>query len=195
MVVAPEFALLFWPWLVSCQGQTSFIILISLINIKMNMKRLVGKSLGFAQFTEKSFHRINLTERHLTEKSVGRTLFDRKFILPNDLLTEKKIEKGRLTETIFDKKYHLTQKKVKQRVVWPKFYLAEKSFDQKVILSKAFSEKRLVDRKFIWPKVHFTDMKRRSVKKYRWNGFSVKWTRSIMLRWNQIYNVDLVNQF
>jgi hypothetical protein len=39
-------------------------------------------------FTEKLFDQINLTERHLTEKSVGS--FDRKIIFPKGHLTEVK---------------------------------------------------------------------------------------------------------
>jgi hypothetical protein len=39
-------------------------------------------------FAEKSFNRTNLTERHLTEKSVGRTPFDRKFISSKGYLTD-----------------------------------------------------------------------------------------------------------
>jgi hypothetical protein len=51
---------------------------------------------------------VHFTERHLIKKSVGRTPFDRKFMKGH--LTDFFLEKGRLTETTFDKKCHLTEK-------------------------------------------------------------------------------------
>jgi hypothetical protein len=39
-------------------------------------------------FTEKSFYRIFLTERHLTETPFDRTPFDRKFIFPKGYMTD-----------------------------------------------------------------------------------------------------------
>jgi hypothetical protein len=40
-------------------------------------------------FTEKSFQRTFLTERHLTETPFDRTPFDRKLILPNKVIWPK----------------------------------------------------------------------------------------------------------
>jgi hypothetical protein len=51
-----------------------------------------------------SFYQKNLTKRHLTKKSVGRTPFDRKFMSPKGHLTNFFKEKGRMIETTFEKK-------------------------------------------------------------------------------------------
>jgi hypothetical protein len=72
------------------------------------LKKLLKRVL--VHFTDNSFHRINLTKRQLTENSVGRTPFDRKFNSPKGHLIEKKIEKG-LIETTFDKNV-ITEKKL-----------------------------------------------------------------------------------
>jgi hypothetical protein len=91
-------------------------------------------------FTEKSFYRIFLTKRHLTETPFDRTSFDRppfdrmpfdrntiwpnrrKFILLKGHITGFFSENGHLTESTFDKKCHLTEKKLRRR-----------SFDRKCI--------------------------------------------------------------
>jgi hypothetical protein len=54
-------------------------------------------------------------ERHLTEKSVGQTPFDRKFISPKGHLTDFFL-KIRLTET-FSTKNVILPKKVRQRII------------------------------------------------------------------------------
>jgi hypothetical protein len=124
-------------------------------------------------FTEKSFHRKFLTERP----------FDRKFILPNCRLSERCLteslfyrkviwpifisENGHLTESTFDKKCHLTEKK-----------LGISSFIS-FIWPKAFSEnnhltERSSDRKFVWPKAIFEKWSFDQIFYFKWS-FSKNW--------------------
>jgi hypothetical protein len=59
-------------------------------------------------FTEKSFYRFFLTERHLTETPFDRTPFDRtpfdrKAILPKHHFSERRLTEHHLTERPFDR--------------------------------------------------------------------------------------------
>jgi hypothetical protein len=53
----------------------------------------------------------------LTGTPFDRTPFDRKFILPKGHMADFFSENGHLTESAFDKKCHLTEKKITQKVV------------------------------------------------------------------------------
>jgi hypothetical protein len=70
----------------------------------------------------------------LTEKSVGRTLFDRKFISPKGHLVEKVL----FWKRSFDRNFFR-----QKNVIWPK----------KI-------DRRSFDRNFIWPKSHLTEKSR-----------------------------------
>jgi hypothetical protein len=61
----------------------------------------------------------HLAERHLTEKSVGRTPapFDRKFILPKGHLTEHFLKKKSFDRNYFRQKMSFDRKKVRQRAI------------------------------------------------------------------------------
>jgi hypothetical protein len=77
-------------------------------------------------FTEKSFHRIFLTERHLTETPFDRTPFDRKFILPKKVIWPKtKFIKRSLDRNFLEKGHYCSWKKYIKK--WLKFSLKNRS--------------------------------------------------------------------
>jgi hypothetical protein len=106
-----------------------------------------------------------LTECHFTESSFDRiavkpTPVDRKVIRPIFFS-----ENGHLTKSSFDKKCHLTEKKLRirsfdRKFIWPKVQLTESffwkwSFDRKVISPKVYLTETFF--LIIWPKVHLTE--------------------------------------
>jgi hypothetical protein len=140
------------------------------IKLRGEMKENCRNRTLLDHFTENSFYRFFLTERHLTETPFDQTPFDRtpfdrkaiwpkhhwpnavwpNTIWPKHHLTERRLtetpfyrkdiwpiffsENDHLTESTFDKKCHLTEKTIAQKVIWPKIHLTESSFDQKLLL-------------------------------------------------------------
>jgi hypothetical protein len=111
--------------------------------------------------------------RRLTEHLLTESLFYRKVIWPFCFS-----KNGNFTEYSFDRKNHLTEKKLRLtknsfawKFIWPKAFtenghLTERSFDRKFTWPKAFFEKWSFDRKIIWPKGHLNE---RSFDLYFWN--------------------------
>jgi hypothetical protein len=120
-------------------------------------------------FTEKSFHRKNLTERPFDQNTIWpntvwpnaiwpkvrstESPFDRKFILLKGHMTDFLFRKWSFDQIYFQQKMSIDRKKLRTRST----RLTENSFDRKLIWPKAFSENdhltdRSFDRKFIWPK-------------------------------------------
>jgi hypothetical protein len=68
-------------------------------------------------FTEKSFYRFFLTERHLTETPFDRTPFDRKFILPKGHMTDFFFRNWSFDRINLRQKMSFNRKKIAQKVV------------------------------------------------------------------------------
>jgi hypothetical protein len=141
------------------------------LNVLKN-KNIQFFSLVLDHFTEKSFYRFFLTERHLTETPFLNTVWPNT-IWPKCHLTETPFDRTPFDRSPFDRK-----------AIWPKHHLTErrsfygnKSFGRKQNLSKGrlteniwkrvFDRKSNLktsqmtensfDRKVIWPKVHLTE--------------------------------------
>jgi hypothetical protein len=116
---------------------------------------------------------------HLTESPFNRKPFDRKFILPKEVIWPKTkfvkrsfdrifLENGYLIENLTWKTSQMTEMTYDPEYIWPKAFLknghlTERSFDRKVIwpkvsMTKSFSEKWSFDRKVIWPNAFFRKM-------------------------------------
>jgi hypothetical protein len=164
-------------------GEINFLIEISFG--QMTFFEKLRRSIDF-HYTEKSFNRIFLTERHLTETSFDRTPFGHKPIWANRRLTERHLTESLFYRKViwpilffrkcsfdrinFRQKMSFDRKKIAQKVVWPKIHLTESLFDRKLLLKMV-----------IWPKVHLTESF------FRKNGPSRQMTifrKKLSVKWN-----------
>jgi hypothetical protein len=125
-------------------------------------------------FTEKQFQANFLTERHMTEKSVDRTPYDRNTIWPDGIRP-----KIHFTERLLFMNGHNFFAK---NVIWPKKCLIERTpFDR---------SDHLTERSFDnWPKNNFSQMK------FCRKTLSVKWPSGQMNFFGQMNSFGQMNFF